>query len=878
LEVILEERHTLPLVAVGTWFKIGSGDERPGTTGLSHFCEHMNFKESRDFPRPGELDAFLSAWGAQVNGYTWLDLTCHFSLLLREGLPAALRAEAQRMHAMSYRTESIEIERGVILAEREGDLNDPEERLSEALTFAAFTTHPYRWPTVGTTADLRTLPASAVREHWRRYFTPENATLVVVGDVRWPELLKLVRRYFSSIPQRKPPERNRPLEPPQEGTRRVDIEGPEAVPLAAFAFHGPAIDHPDCPAFLLLRGLLTGGDVLGPAHGSYGATRRSSRLYRALVETGIAARVKAFYAPTFDPFLLLVTAALHSPPKWELCERKLLGTLSRLGRKGPGEAELRRVKTQFELAFREEEESLLQVADNLGYFASIAQAGKWNALKRRVLELNGEAVREVARKYLSPAGLTVGRYIPNPAYKPSSGWVRKLPPVPRTPKLRAVRPRLPKVRSTALPEWRLAVRRFELSNGMQLFACRSPNARTVTVRLILPAGTALQGRLEGVAELVCRTAAVATRSYDKKRLAGALDDLGGLVETTLGPDAAAFQLTVRPEDLRKALRILFSIGTEATLPLKELRAEYRRMENERLSLLDDPYSVADRRLVELLYSGHPYRKHPLGPDRGFPLNRKAAVTFYKKRYTARGSILVAAGRFDESLLLKEVQAACDFWESGPAIKYPAAPREPEPHQTIIAFREKTQADIALGCLLPPRSDPLFPILKLIEAVLGHIVLMGRLGEAFRSQSGKAYYAFCRTDAFRIASHLAIHIGVAPEAARRAVRKAKRLLRDLCARGVTQRELDLAKTTLLSGLMTRSQTSAGLCALISKAAAAGLGEDHFLKFTEEIRNASRTGVNEQARRFFRPERFSQVIAGIPEEKHLQARPKHRSHEA
>lgn len=405
LRVVAEERRGVPLVTVWSVFGTGSGDEIQGLTGASHFCEHMNFKQSRAFPGEGDIDAALAAWGGHTNGYTWLDTTAHYSVVLSAGLDEALRVEAERMHAMRYETRSIEVERGVIMAEREGARNDPETLLCDEVQFAAFAAHGYRWPTIGLASDLRTMTAAALREFNAGRFVPRNAVLVVAGDFKWRDLMAKIRRRFARLPGGAPPPRRRTAEEPPGGQRRVIVRGPGETPYLAAAFHAPGAGDRGLAGVIALRGVLAGGDVIGFGHGSYGATRRSSRLYRALVEPGLAARVKCFFAPARDPYLLTIIAALHRARDFDRAERALARLLRALGRRGPSAGELAGVKAGFAAAFAEEEESIEQVADNLGYFASIGRAGMWRGLRRAVLRAGVEDVRVAAARTSSTLSL-----------------------------------------------------------------------------------------------------------------------------------------------------------------------------------------------------------------------------------------------------------------------------------------------------------------------------------------------------------------------------------------------------------------------------------------------------------------------------------------
>jgi zinc protease len=304
------------------------------------------------------------------------------------------------------------------------------------------------------------------------------------------------------------------------------------------------------------------------------------------------------------------------------------------------------------------------------------------------------------------------------------------------------------------------------------------------------------------------------------------------------------------------------MAAEPRLERRELAAEHERLASERAAVLEDPSCVAERRLVERIQGRHPYRMHAYGPDRGFPLRRDLVLRFWRRNWRPAGSALVAAGAFDFGRLARLVERAARGWtgDAPPPLRRPPIDRAAR-HRTL-AMPGKTQADVALGRLLPARDDAAFPYLRILDAVLGHIVLMGRLGARLRTESGLAYYAFSRIDALRLASQWSIHMGVGPRHAGRALREAADVLRSLAARGITGRELGLAKVGICSDLLERTQTSGGLCSLLSMIAAADVPVTYVSEFLERVRAAPRTAVNEAAGTYADPAAWSTVVVAPP----------------
>src|SRR5262245_31005840 len=182
LKVLVHEVHTAPLVSVWSWYKVGSRDEGPGRTGVSHWVEHMNFKGTVNIPRD-EIKGLVERFGGLWNGYTWIDQTTYLETAGRDALDQLLFIEAERMAHGLYEPEDCESERTVIISELQGSENDPHQLLEQELTATAFRAHTYRHPTIGWLPDLKSMTRDDLYGHYRRYYIPNNATLVVAGDV-----------------------------------------------------------------------------------------------------------------------------------------------------------------------------------------------------------------------------------------------------------------------------------------------------------------------------------------------------------------------------------------------------------------------------------------------------------------------------------------------------------------------------------------------------------------------------------------------------------------------------------------------------------------------------------------------------------------------
>ncbi len=414
LKVLVQEEHTAPLASVWCWYKVGSKDERPGQTGVSHWVEHMNFKGSTNIPRDkvkGIIEQFGGAW----NGYTWIDQTTYFETATRDALDRMLFIESERMASCLYDPEDCESERTVIISELQGGENDPDQLLDQELTATAFKAHPYRHPTIGWLSDLQSMTREDLYGYYRRHYVPNNATLVIVGDVDTDDALRRVERQFGGIPSGDRLTHQITVEPDQTGERRLRIRKEGTTAYLKAGYHAPAVtDRLFFPA-LLLDAVLSGAKGVN-LWTSFRAMppQRKSRLYRALVETGLASSVQGQMLPTAQPFLYVVSATATDGTPLSTVEAALLEELGRVQQSGVTPAELDRARAQLQARLIFDSDSVTNIAHQLGYFATIANVDIFSGLAQSIDAVTLDQAGEAARTLLVESNRTIGWFDPLP--------------------------------------------------------------------------------------------------------------------------------------------------------------------------------------------------------------------------------------------------------------------------------------------------------------------------------------------------------------------------------------------------------------------------------------------------------------------------------
>jgi zinc protease len=407
LRIIVKPDHRAPVAVVMVWYRVGSVDEHNGTTGVAHVLEHMMFKGTKTMGA-GEYSRIIAGAGGRDNAFTSRDYTGYFATLHKSHLPLALKLEADRMTNLNLSREEFEKEIRVVMEERRLRTEDqPRSRVFEELAATALKAHPYRQPIIGWMNDLENMKVEDAQAFYDRWYAPNNAIVVVVGDVTPAEVYTLVEEHFGSKPRKALPDRKPQQEPPQLGVRRVTVKAPAELPYVMMAFSAPALRKPEEDwepyALEMLANVLDGND----------AARLNSTLVR---KERIASSADASYdGIARGPGMFYLSATPSAGKSVQDVEQALRREVARVVKDGVSEDELKRVRAQAIAAHVYQRDSMFYQARQIG---SMEMAG----LSYRVIDLileklkvvTAEQVQAVARKYLVDDSLTVAYLDPQP--------------------------------------------------------------------------------------------------------------------------------------------------------------------------------------------------------------------------------------------------------------------------------------------------------------------------------------------------------------------------------------------------------------------------------------------------------------------------------
>jgi zinc protease len=413
LRVLLAPEARSPTASVWVWYRVGSRNEHPGITGASHWVEHMLFEGSPRYGK-GEIDRAVVGVGGGLNAFTDVDFTAYYSTVPREHLAIPLDIEADRMTRALITDEEVARERTVIFSEREGNENWPEFRVEEELYQLAFREHPYRWDPLGRRDDIASMSAEQLRAYYRRFYGTRNALLVVAGGFEPSPVAAEIRRKFGRLPRGGDDVAVREVEPPPRGERRAELAGPGTTPYLQIGFRAPALADTATPATIVLDSVLGGETRLFSTGSGWGRSGEhpSSRLYRGLVDPGLAVRATSEWRPRRDPGLFTIQAQAAAGVSLDRLEATILRLLERFAKEGPTAAEVGECRIKVRRAAALAYEGASRTAFRLGYFSVLKAPELEDEIFRAILRVTPRQVRERARELFPAERRVVVRYRP----------------------------------------------------------------------------------------------------------------------------------------------------------------------------------------------------------------------------------------------------------------------------------------------------------------------------------------------------------------------------------------------------------------------------------------------------------------------------------
>lgn len=883
LTVLIKPISRVPVASFWVWYRVGARNEVPGITGISHWVEHMLFKGTPTY-KPGEIFRTVNKHGGTLNGFTWIDYTAYYETLPSGKVLIGADIESDRMQNALFDPDNVQSERTVILSERQGNENQPTFFLREDVVSTSFKAHPYGQGVIGWTSDLEQITREDLYRHYQRYYVPNNATVVVAGDVDPDRLLDDIRERFGEIPAGEMPPAVRTIEPDQQGERRVRLSRP--APTASFlrAYRAPAASSPDLPAIVVLDSVLSGGK--GMSMGGSG-TGRSSRLYQALVASGLASSAGSSVGLTIDPYLFTVSATLIPGIELARVEEVVDRELERVRTETVPDDELRRAIKQLRAQWAYGEESVASQASLLGSLQTVAPGLTPELLLQQLTEVTAGDVQRVAAKYLTLNQATTGWLEPEESTRghlsqkgsgdtnvaPNalpSRFVGDGPGATEASPLSLFRPAFltdggqpsPRPKPAVAPKLDLV--ESDLPNGIQLIGHHDPESQAAVVALRLPVGSRVD-EISGEARFTGQVLARGTSRRTYANLNEELDNLGAAIGVGVSREYVDISAKCLREDFGRVAQLMSEVVLEPTFPAEQIERARSQTLTALRQMHDSTRSRAQQALRETIYPvGHPYHHPTLGTDESLKaLSREQLVEFHQRWYQPSGAILSVAGGvpIDEAKrVLGEVFGGWNETVAPPPIVVPPVALPESRLRRDEMVPGKSQADIVIGLPSIARDNSDYDALRMVNLVLGGLGLMGRLGASVRERQGMAYYASSGLQAGLVGGLWYAYAGVNPVNVERAIDSIFEELHLLLKDGIEPDELADGKSYLTGSLPLGLESSDSIAGLALDIAFYGLGLDYVERIPERVASLDLATLQAVARRYLLPDRMVVAVAG------------------
>ena len=847
LDVILHEDHTLPVAAVNVWYHVGSKNEEPGRTGFAHLFEHVMFEGSKH--HKGSFFDPLQKVGANLNGSTTPDRTNYWENVPSNYLELALWLESDRMGFLldALDQKAFDVQRDVVKNERRQSYeNRPYGMAYLTLQPTVFPApHPYNWPTIGSQEDLDAAELDDIKDFFRKFYAPSNASISIAGDIDPDNTRRLVERYFGDLPPGPPINRIHRMDSELNGTASLVLRDRVQLPRLYLVWPtAPAFDD-EQPALEVLSAILGDG--------------KSSRLYRSLVyERQIARDVSVYHygQEIAGEFFVQVTA--NAGQSLEEIEAIVERELDALRQSGPTEHEIQRAKNRIESQHVRQLERVGGFggrADQLNYYNTYTgDPAGINTDLDRYLAVTADDVRRAAKtalgenmvrltvlpeQQLSAAAAALDRTaMPGAAPSPSFS-----PPVPT---------------------------RATLSNGMEVVIVEKPGLPVVAQGLLLRAGGVTDAADKpGIASLTAAMLTEGTATRTSRQISDEMEFLGSQLRGSASREFATLSTETLTAHWRHALEIMADVAQNATFPDNE----FDRVRSERLTdlsrIADSPQAIAGRASQALLFGTGTRYGHPLSGTEAAvkALTRDDLAAHHAARYSPEGTTLILVGDISRDDAIKQAEATFGGWQRNSATDSDGdADGMPDDGATTIYLADKPgapQSVIRSGYLTVPRHHPDYLALNLLNYILGG-QFSARLNMNLRQDKGYSYGYMSSIDWLTGPSALTAGGSVQTEVTRESVAETIKEFEEIrSARPVTQEEFAAAVNGILRGLPNQFETHGQVLNQLVRLVAFDLPDDYFSSYADEVVKLTLEDIHRAAEAHIKAGALKIVVAGDAE---------------
>lgn len=871
LTVLIQEQHLAPVVSVMMVYGIGSRNEAVGYTGSTHFLEHLMFKgTAKHDPMKGTgIDDSLKPVGGINNATTSQDRTNYFEIAPAQNLNLLLDLESDRMRGLLLREDDRASEMTVVRNELERGEDDPDELLMSNLFAMSFREHPYHHPVIGWRADVEGVATSRLRQFYQDFYWPENATLIVIGDINKEETLKEIATKFGSI---KRATKKLPAvytqEPPQEGERRFLVQRGQDVPRMMMGFHTVAAKHADTYPLEVLQSIL----------GDKGKT--SSRLYRALVDNSLATDVYAYNNVMRDPGLFILGATPSKKIELEKVESALKDSIAEIAKTPPTKEELERAKLEIIKRYKLDATDSLGLADQIGDAIGVADWKWWANYPLGIAKVTPADVQAVAKKYLISSNMTVGFYKPKEDLKTAQESAdaavagsdkKEIEVEPIESDEKTVEKGSIKLVSRAKGTGKLGEKTetLKFSNGLTVIVLPMPDSGTVTVAGKIKAGRYFEK--SGQSKVPALTADLLTkgsRHYPKFKISEILESMGASLEFSADSFYSGFNSTVVKSDAKEIVALIADIIQNPLFERSELEKAKAILASDIEERTADTGAVAWNNMRHSLYKSDCVYFADTFANQLLALKkvkRTDLKTFHSKQFAPQNSVFSVVGDLTTDEVISLIQNEFGSWAKGEpetiSISDNCADKAFEGKRIVANLADKTNTDVVIGYPVPLsiKSKDYFGA-AIGMAALGYDSFACRLAP-LRDKFGLTYSISTTLAEISYPNSLwAITYSVNPKNLEKAQGHIRRIVQEYLRDGIAKDELVREKGHLKGVYVVESRSPRAIASQLAYAAINDLPLNFLDNYAQRIDKENQISVNAAIRRYFNLDRCVTSIAG------------------
>jgi zinc protease len=846
LAVVVREDHRLPRLTAMLAYRVGSVNEPEGLTGVSHFFEHMVFKGSAKYKR-GDIDLVTYRCGGENNAYTTHDMTGYWFHVHSSHLDEVLDILADTCGNSTLDPAEFDLERGPVLQEMNIWLDGPWGELERSLEKTIYTQSRYRHPVLGWREDVEKLTRDRMVEYYKAYYKPNNASLVIVGDVKKEDVFRRAEKFFGAIPRGKDAGEAHWGEPAQTEERKVEVKTELPSDRFIMAFR---TDKAGSDGDLTL-------DLISAVLGEGRNSRLKTKLVHELELAG-ENNVEVFnYSRRHEGvFYVQVEVALDGSP--EKARNATIEELEALASKPLKERELRRAKNLIRSKFAFDLESQNELTSKMGYFEALGQPDYIRTYMDRIEGITPEQVMAVAKKTFTPQNRTIAIGLAKPKRAASEPGLKRGPPK------RSPAGLLGAQEAPVLGE----LREEKLANGLTLIAKRRSDVPVLTIQAMVNAGQLFEPEDKaGLAELVGSLLDEGIEDDHGRRRSG--DEIAGDIEFVGGQYATSTN-GVSVKVLSEHSEIAFNLVRDLLRYPSFPKARFEKLREDQIAEIEsmdqDPTRVARRLFFENIYRGHPFHRPAIGyMETVKALTLDDVEAYYHRLYRPENTIVVAVGDVDPSAALQELRSRLDSWKGDGPWKAPEiakAVRQTDARPVYHTYKA-TQVRIHLGHVGIERTNPDFFALRVMETILSTSPgFTNRLARNVRDLQGLAYdvSGSITMGSGQAAGPFQVVLGVEGKDKDRGLQAVMKELTQFLKDGPTAEEVKDAKSYLLSSFVTSWETVEDLADYLLAGKRYGLGLDYAGKYYKAVGSVTPEEVLRVARKYIDLDHLTTVIVG------------------